>query len=590
MNALIFLSVLVLMLCFIFVPSTQIIIGGIGVFFFGIMLLEKGIKGFSGGALEGFLKSTTNTTPKAMLTGIITTATVQSSTLISLLAISFMGAGLIRLSSGIGIIFGANLGTTVSSWLVAFFGLKLSISSYALSMAAIAAVFNLSKNISFKSGANVLLGICLLLLAIGYIQDGFLDVKSVIDFSSYQMSGFLGVVVFSFIGVLVTVVVQSSLGTMVLVLSALSTNQISYDNALAIAIGANVGTTLTAILSALASNASAKRLAAAHVLFNVVTGLLAIVFLPFLKELVDLLAAFFAIDDLMLKLTLFHSIFNLLGIVVMTPFIGKMEQILTRKILDRRQSKSTPKFINTQLTQDPTAFILALKMELEEMFKGAYFALARSINLTKLDIKGQESLKQLIKTAKKNINIDLKDYYQTSVKPMFNACLELSTTAQTLMQEKDIMRVYRYKNCARDISELTKEANELNSNLQKYSFSKNEQLANEYRSIKHNLAKMIRKTYQISKNPNDISLIIKFVSLKIKLQENEEKTSLSVDRLIRENKITASQGTSLINDSHYAYLIGLKLVQIVQGLYMEEEQDIMQIYEKWEEDETNQAI
>lgn len=576
-NILVYASAIILATIFAFSKDSSVIIGGIGVFFFGMIFLESGIKGFSGSGLENFLKRCTNTIPTAMLTGVISTAIVQSSTLISLIAISFIGAGLIKLGSAIAIIYGSNLGTTVASWLVAIFGLKLKIGSYALSLTAFAAIFNLSKSNALKSLAKVLLGIGLLLLAISFIQDGFEDVKKSIDLSKYAMSGFLGLIVFTIVGIIITIVVQSSLGTMVLVLSALSTGQISYENALAIAIGANIGTTLTAILSSFASNANGKRLAMAHLIFNMATASLALIFLPFISDFVDYLARLFGIDDIILKLTLFHSVFNVLGIVVMTPFIPSLERVLTKRIPDRRASKASPKYINTSLCENPTPFLSALSLETKEMFKNSFYALARSLGLTRANIKSNDEIRALL-SKKTSTTINLQKYYKNELRPLMDAIYELSTIAQTNMQDDEIKEAYHLKIAVRSIAEMIKDAQELSKNIEKYAFSQNKDLAREYTSLKVSMASFIRQVQKIHAHPDDAMLIVKFVSLEEKLSQEDLRISKAVDLLIRENKITPSMGTSLMNDSRYVLSIAKAMTKIVQTLYIYTNTQTNEIY------------
>jgi phosphate:Na+ symporter len=350
----------------------QVVLGGVALFFLGMFLLESGMKSFAGGALEGFLKKATNTTLKAIFTGFLTTAFVQSSSLVSLIAISFLSAGLISLSAGIGIVFGANLGTTTTSWLVALFGLKLKISSYALAMAAFGTLFSLSKSNTLKGIANILLGLALLLLAIGFMKEGFESIKETIDLTQYAMGGFRGLFLFVFIGIFATIVMQSSSATMALVLTALVTQQITYENALALSIGANIGTTVTAILGSLTSNSAGKKLAGAHLIFNFTTGLIAIIFLPYFMTGVEFIANYFSLHDAILKLAIFHTLFNLVGVVFMSPLIGTLVHFLNRFLKPKTHTTMQPQFLLDELLTDPTASTIALKSEVKHLFDCNY--------------------------------------------------------------------------------------------------------------------------------------------------------------------------------------------------------------------------
>ena len=261
-------------------PDTSMILGGIALFLIGMEYMESGFKDFSGGLLESVLEKSTNTTPKAITTGFITTAIVQSSSLISIIVISFLSAELITLTSAIGVVFGSNIGTTATAWMVSVFGLKIKISVYAMPMIIMGILIPLFlKSNSWKGIASVFIGLGIIFLGIGYMKEGFETLKEGINLSQYAMAGYAGIFVYVLVGAVATVVIQSSSATMALIITALATGQIDYANALALAIGANVGTTVTAVLGALKSNENGKRLAVAHFIFNIITGFIAIAFI-----------------------------------------------------------------------------------------------------------------------------------------------------------------------------------------------------------------------------------------------------------------------------------------------------------------------
>ena len=252
------------------------IAAGVAVFLFGMISLEEGFKTFTGGTLEKILKSSTSSIPRSMGFGVLTTSIMQSSSLVSVITISFLSAGLLELTSAIGIIFGANLGTTTGAWLVAGFGLKVNLSAYAMPMLVFGVILVLQQARNLKGAGYVLAGLGFLFLGIHYMKEGFDTFGQGIELADYAMTGYGGVFAFAGIGILATVLMQSSHATLVLTIAALAAHQVSYENALALAIGSNVGTTITAIIGALSSGVSGRRLAGAHLIFNVTTGLIAI--------------------------------------------------------------------------------------------------------------------------------------------------------------------------------------------------------------------------------------------------------------------------------------------------------------------------
>lgn len=220
-------------------PDFQEIAAGVAIFLFGMLMLEDGFKLFSGGFLERILDRATGSTLRSLSFGILTTTVMQSSSLVSVIAISFLSAGLITLTAGVGIIFGANIGTTTGAWLVAGFGLKVKIATYALPMLAISIVLVFQKSKYLRGAGFVLAGLGFLFLGIHYMKEGFEAFKDQFDLTRFAMTGFLGLIVYTLIGATATVVMQSSHATVVLIITALASGQITYENALALAIGAD---------------------------------------------------------------------------------------------------------------------------------------------------------------------------------------------------------------------------------------------------------------------------------------------------------------------------------------------------------------
>lgn len=195
---------------------------GVAIFLFGMLSLEQGFSAFTGGLLERVLKRATSSHMRSLGFGMVSTAVMQSSSLVSVIAISFLSAGLISLAAGIGIVFGANLGTTTGAWLIAGFGLKVDIAKYAMPMLVFGIVLLFQSSSKLKGAGSVLCGLGFLFLGIYYMKEGFEAFKSTIDLAQYSVSGYPGVLLFMLIGVFATVVMQSSHATLVLIITALA--------------------------------------------------------------------------------------------------------------------------------------------------------------------------------------------------------------------------------------------------------------------------------------------------------------------------------------------------------------------------------
>lgn len=329
-------------------PGWMELCAGLALFLFGMQCLEDGLRQVAGGRLEQLLGRSTATPFKGMLFGVGATMLLQSSTLVSLLTIAFISTGLIQLAGGIAILFGANLGATSGIWLLAIAGQNLSLSPLALPLLVfgILAGFFGAKS---KAGGRVLLGIAFLFLGIDQIKDGFSTFSDGVDLTRYHVDGVLGQLLFAAIGLLLTIVLQSSHATLMLTLAALASGQVELGQSLSIAIGSNVGSSVsTAVVGMLGGNRSGQRLALAHVLFNSLTALLALILLWPMEWLVHALVAPFGMqDNALIQLALFHTLFNAFGVLLFWPWQVQLAGLLTRLLPDVQE----PKVLITELSQ-----------------------------------------------------------------------------------------------------------------------------------------------------------------------------------------------------------------------------------------------
>ena len=466
-----------------FNPNLKTILAGVAVLLFGMIMLEEGFKVFTKGPLQNVLKKATNKLYKSISIGAFVTALIQSSSLVSVITISFISAGLISLSGGIGLIYGANIGTTATAWLVAGFGLKIKISALALPMLVFGIVFSFQKKIELKGIGNVLAGLGFFFLGIHYMKEGFDVFKEFIDLKQYAMSGFLGVVVYTGIGIFITTILQSSSATMALILTALSAGQIEYENTLALAIGANIGTTITAVLGSLSSNIAGKRLAAAHLIFNVVTGVVALLGIYLLSDLVNIISDFVHIakNDYALKLAVFHTIFNVLGVLIMIPFIAKLEKILIRTFKERtNKGVEEPKYL----------------------YKNTIFEIvAHALNIHREDIKSTEEITEIVKKSTKDLNINVDELYYTKVKTIYGEIIKYAATAQSklTLNKTENKSISDIKIANRKMIEIIKDVKELNRNITSAANFNNPYLKEEYDGFRQKLTKVLRTIYWFRK-------------------------------------------------------------------------------------------
>ncbi len=567
-------------------PDFKEISAGVAIFLFGMISLEEGFKAFSGGTLEKILQKSTDKLYKSIGFGIITTTIMQSSSLVSVLTISFLGAGLIGLAQGIGIVFGANIGTTTGAWLVAGFGLKVKISAYAMPMLVFGVILIFQKAKSLKGIGYILAGLGFLFLGIHYMKDGFEAFKSTIDLASFGGTGIKYLFIFTGIGVFATVVMQSSHATLVLIITALAVGQISYENALALAIGANVGTTITAILGAMSSNIDGKRLAGAHLIFNVVTALIAIIFMQQIMHMVDFTshAVGIADDDYTLKLAVFHTIFNVIGVAVMIPFIDKLvtflDSILKDSDVKTDKNYDSAKYLNDSVLELPATAMAAITRETRHLYDNAFEIIAHGLNLKRSNIVSSKDLDEVVNEPYSQSAIDIDDFYNRKIKGIYGEIIDFSTKAQSQMPPEYIEVLYNLKLANRDIVEAVKDTKHLQKNLVKYSTSSNEHIREQYNSIRRDLAELLRNIDIIGTTDEEDVVMLLLSKAKLHTEKYDIIASGTLDNLIRNNLITNEMATSLMNDSNYAHEISKNLIAMAEIIFTDRSSDAESLSEE----------
>ncbi|HAD08080.1 MAG TPA: Na/Pi-cotransporter II-like protein [Porticoccaceae bacterium] len=316
--------------------------GGLGLFLLGMWLLTEGLKLGGGSALSRILASWTTTRLRSFLSGFSLTAVVQSSSAVTVAVIGFINAGLLDMSRSLWVVFGSNVGTTMTAWIVAIVGFKFKVDAFALPAVGIGALLHLfSTGVRFRSAGGALAGFGLLLLGLQILQGAFSSLEHAVDLSAFSGKDASSIALMLLLGLLLTAVMQSSSAAMAIVLTAVATETVTIAAGAAAVIGANVGTTVTALLAVLKATANARRVAVAHMLFNVITATVALIVLaPFIG-----LIAWFQLTLNMdpnpaISLALFHTAFNLLGVALMIPLEPRITARLKR-LFTRGETQTT---------------------------------------------------------------------------------------------------------------------------------------------------------------------------------------------------------------------------------------------------------
>lgn len=313
-------------------------LGGIGMFLVGMLFLTEGIKLFAGTALRELLKRYIRGPVSGMAVGTGLTAVLQSSSATMLTVIGFVSAGLITFPQALGVIFGANLGTTSTGWIVSMLGFKLSIGAGALPMIFVGALMRLLAGGRWSALGTAVAGFGLLFFGIGMMQEGMAGLSARIDLAGIGGDGVLGILVLVVVGVVMTVIMQSSSAAMAITLAALHTGGIDIAQGAALVIGQNVGTTVTAAIAAIGGTNAARRTAVAHIAFNILTGLIALALLPVFVWGVGRWEASSGNIAGVGVLAGFHTGFNVVGVAVFLPMVGRFSRMIERVVPEHRSA------------------------------------------------------------------------------------------------------------------------------------------------------------------------------------------------------------------------------------------------------------
>lgn len=327
------------------------LIGALGIFIFGMKIFSEGLQKIAGNRLKGILSGMTRNRLTGVLTGLGTTAITQSSTTTTVMAVSFVNAGLLSFVQSTGVIMGANIGTTITAWIVALFGFKMQITPIAMALIGIFFAFLFSKNQRWRNIAETMVGFGILFIGLEFIKNGVPDIRSnpeLLSFlNTFSEYGYLSLILFVAIGTILTLVMQSSSAASAITLVMLFEGWISFPIAAAMVLGENIGTTVTANIAAMVGNVHAKRAARFHLMFNVigVLWMMAIIY-PVLNS-IDLVVQTFshnpvsimgndpaARPNATLGLSLFHTSFNVLNVVILFAFVPYIVRLIERLLPD----------------------------------------------------------------------------------------------------------------------------------------------------------------------------------------------------------------------------------------------------------------
>lgn len=342
------------------------LLGGLGLFLLAVSMITDGLKLAAGEALRDILARSTSTRMRGVASGVLVTGVVQSSSAVTVATIGFVNAGLLNIRQALGIVYGANIGTTMTGWLVAAIGFNFKVEAVALPLIGLGmAARLLGKNTRIGALGEAFAGFGLFFIGIDFLREAFEGVSASLDVADLSAGSGLGILLYVLFGFVATLVTQSSSAAIALTLTAATGGVLALDAAAAMVIGANVGTTSTAALSVIGATANAKRVAAAHVFFNLVTGVVALMLLPLLLALVSVTGKTLGLAEVpAVSLALFHSTFNILGVAVMWGITDWLAGFLSGRFVTTAETLSRPQYLDKSVAVTPALAIDAIGLEL----------------------------------------------------------------------------------------------------------------------------------------------------------------------------------------------------------------------------------
>jgi phosphate:Na+ symporter len=348
------------------------IIGALGVFLFGMKVMSEGIQKAAGDGLQSVLNHITSNRFAAVLTGFLITAIVQSSSATTVMVVSIVNAGLLTLTQSIGVIMGANIGTTVTGWIVSLLGFKFKISTMALPIIGLGLPLYFSKSAKRNDWGEFLIGFGILFLGLSFLKNYMpkLDDQMVSFLSQYTGRGALSLIIFIIAGALVTIIVHSSSASMAITLTMAYNGLIPLEAAAAMVMGSNIGTTIDAFLASIGTNVKAKRAALVHILFNCAGVLVvALMFKPFIVMVRSIVPG----DEITMNLAMFHTLFNILNTLIFIGFVPQIARMVERMIpageVEAGLGKYKLTYIDSTIQNVPEINIIEAQKEVSHMTK-----------------------------------------------------------------------------------------------------------------------------------------------------------------------------------------------------------------------------
>jgi phosphate:Na+ symporter len=573
------------------------LLGSLGLFLYGMKVMSDSLMKLAGDQMRNILAKATSNRVFALMTGFFITAAIQSSSATTLMVVSFVNASLLTLSEGVGVIMGANIGTTVTAWLISILGFKVKMSALALPLVGVGFLFSVSKTEKTRQWGAFIVGFAVLFIGLQFLKDSVPDIRNnpqVLEFlAEYTARGYFSVLLFLLIGTILTLIVQSSSATMALTLLMTHEGWIPFDMAAAMVLGENIGTTVTANLAAIVGNYHAKRAARAHLIFNLLGVVwILVLFYPFLSavggvvEGIEGASPFASAAAIPIALSLFHTSFNILNAVVLVGFLSFIVRTVERLVpetVEKDLDIDEPEFLNESSAKYIDTGIKALTDESVRLLQNAaYKVLAHGLSVHRADLESDQNITIILDAPLTPTPIDIDRVYATQVKSIFGKILEYATRLQrrTNPDPQSIESIRNILFADRQLVQAVKRMKPLQVNLSHYMASPNDAIRKEYNFIRRRILKVVRAIKKIGGESNTEDLLHEIANERVKAENMDALLSGRAEALLYDGKITEEMASSLINDSASASRITKNLVDIAIILYSPRDTVVEEIDER----------
>ena len=525
-------------------------VGALALLLWGMDLLSSGIQKGAGNKLQKLLSVVSGNRVTAVFTGLLVTGIIQSSSATTVMVVSFVNAQILSLTQAIGIIFGANIGTTVTAWIVSFLGFSFSVSAFAIPLIGIGFFLKSLKKSKIKTFSDLFLGFGMLFLGLDLLGDTLsLNPESVSFINSITDWGFLGIIVGVFIGAVLTGLIHSSSAFTAIILTMAAAGSINWKLSAALVLGSNIGTTIDAVLSSIGASTNAKRAAAVHVGFNICGTIIAIIcFNPFLS-LVDLFVPGTPESNITNHIAMLHTVFNTCSTLIFLPFVNQIAMLVSKLIKEPKsqvEKKYKLPLIITQNRYTIDSYILQIEKEIALMSAKTMTMLDEIYTALKgFDLNSIENISSQVLEQE-----DYIDQMNEAISDFLMNCYQMNDVS-----EHNKAKISKLIQITAEIEDLSDECASIIHVLQKYILTSDQKKSSSYEKLLPFVDQVKEFFDYISQHLSfglSYTLSSEEKRLSVKMEESIDTTKKQLKKLARQR---IENGKDVKSELHYIDLV-----------------------------------